>query len=123
VSGWTENFTEAKARAATLKRPLLLDFTGSDWCGYCIKLDNEVFSKPEFKLLGDKTLVLVKVDFPHALPQTAAIKSQNQGLQATYGVRGLPTLVLLDSSGKEVTRWVGYRAEFLAELKKQIGVN
>jgi protein disulfide-isomerase len=121
ASGWTENFTDAKTRASTLKRHLLLNFTGSDWCGWCIKLDSEVFSKPEFKSLADSNLVLAKIDFPRTRSQDLAIKSQNQGLLSTYNVTGFPTLILLDSSGKEVKRWRGFSSQFLAELKKQIG--
>lgn len=119
--GWTENFTEATTQAAAQKKHILLDFTGSDWCGWCIKIDKEVFAKPEFKELGEKKLVLVEIDFPKALPQTPAVKSQNEGLERKYKVNGYPTLVLLDSTGKEVKRWEGFHAEFLSELKKEIG--
>jgi protein disulfide-isomerase len=70
--------------------------------------------------LGEKKLILVEVDFPKAIPQTPAIKSQNEGLERKYKVNGYPTLVLLDSSGKEVKRWEGFHAEFLEELKKEI---
>jgi protein disulfide-isomerase len=119
--GWTENFAEAQTQAASQKKHVLLDFTGSDWCGWCIKLDKEVFAKPEFKELGEKSLVLVELDFPKAKPQTPAVKAQNEGLGRKFKVNGYPTLVLLDASGKEVKRWEGFDATFLADLKKAVG--
>lgn len=61
--GWTDNLEAAKAQAKKENKKILLDFTGSDWCGWCKKLDAEVFSKAEFKEYADKHLVLVEVDF------------------------------------------------------------
>ena len=62
--GWSDNYAKALAQAKAEKKLVLVDFTGSDWCGWCIKLDKEVFSKPEFKTYAKENLVLVELDFP-----------------------------------------------------------
>ncbi len=116
--GWTENFAEAQKRAASEKKHVLLDFTGSDWCGWCIKIDKEVFAKTDFKEFGEKSLVLVEVDFPKSKTLPAEVKAQNEALERKFAVSGYPTLVLLNSQGKEVKRWEGFKSEFLDELKK-----
>jgi hypothetical protein len=119
--GWTENFAEAQAKASAQKKHMLLDFTGSDWCGWCIKIDKEVFATPDFKEFGEKSLVLVEVDFPKAKAQTPEVKTQNEGLERKFKVNGYPTLVLLDSAGKEVKRWEGFDPKFVSDLKQAVG--
>ncbi|NBV32940.1 MAG: thioredoxin family protein [Proteobacteria bacterium] len=57
--GWTENFEQAQKQAASEQKFMLLDFTGSDWCGWCIKIDKEVFAKQDFKSFSEKRLMLV----------------------------------------------------------------
>lgn len=106
--GWATDFAEAKKLAATSKRPILADFSGSDWCGWCIKLDKEVFSKKEFKTYAKDNLVLFLADFPQQKKQSAEVKKQNQDLSQKYGVRGFPTVLLLDSKGKVLAR-TGYQ--------------
>ena len=106
--GWMTDFEAAQAKAAEKGKPMLLDFTGSDWCGWCIRLDKETFSKPEFQKFAKDNLVLVELDFPNNKPQSAEIKKQNEALQEKYGVQGFPTLVLLNSEGKEIARNPGY---------------
>jgi len=108
--GWQTDYKAALAQAAKENKPVLLDFTGSDWCGWCIKLDKETFSQPEFKTFAEKNLVLVTVDFPRNATQSADVKKQNGELQKKFGVDGFPTLVLLDSKGKEIARNPGYLA-------------
>jgi protein disulfide-isomerase len=105
---WQTDYAAAKSAATQQNRYILLDFTGSDWCPYCIKMDKEVFAKPAFSTFADKKLILVKLDFPRRANQSAAEKSQNQELAKKYGIEGFPTYVLLDPSGKEVRRQVGY---------------
>ena len=107
-ANWGEDFEAAKAMAAEKKLPILADFTGSDWCGWCIKLDREVFSREAFKTFADKSLILFKADFPNRKPQSAAIKKQNEGLQAKYGIRGYPTILLLDAGGNVLAQ-TGYQ--------------
>jgi thioredoxin-related protein len=118
--GWTENFAEAQTKATAENRHVLLDFTGSDWCGWCIKLDKEVFAKPEFKAFGDKNLILVELDFPHGKQLAPKVKAQNDELGRKYKVNGYPTLVLLDPAGKEVKRWEGFKPTFFEDLKTAV---
>src|SRR3954469_19158244 len=75
---WQTDFKKAQEQAKTDKKLLLVDFTGSDWCGWCIKLNREVFSKPEFKDYATKNLVLLEVDFPRAKVLPDSVRRQNQ---------------------------------------------
>src|SRR5215467_1836959 len=100
---------------------VMLDFTGSDWCGWCIKLHKEVFSQPEFAKYANENLVLVEVDFPHAKKQSEELKKANQALQEKYNVDGYPTIVVLNSAGEKIgeTGYVeGGPKAFIAELEK-----
>ena len=105
---WYTDLDEAKAVAAKENKPLLVDFTGSDWCGYCIKLHAEVFDKPEFAEFA-KGYVLVELDFPNKKPQPAEEKAKNKATQAKFGVSGFPTVLLLDAkTGEAYGRQSGY---------------
>lgn len=105
---WQTNYKAALEQASKENKLVLLDFTGSDWCGWCIKLNKETFSQPAFKDFASKKLVLVEVDFPQNKAQSNEVKKQNEQLQQKFNVSGYPTLVLVDSTGKEVDRHVGY---------------
>lgn len=106
--GWLTDFEQAKKEAAEKNRPILVDFSGSDWCGWCIKLESEVFSKKEFNDFAKDSLVLLQVDFPRRKEQTDEQKHANETLARRYAVQGLPTVLLLDAEGKELAR-TGYR--------------
>ena len=121
---WTDNFEQAKAQAKKEGKDLLLDFTGSDWCGWCIKLHAEVFDTEKFKAEAPKKFVLVTLDFPNRKKLTDATKKQNAELAAQFGIQGYPTIVLLDSDGRAYGK-TGYQAggeekylEHLAEFQK-----
>ena len=105
---WTTNLSQAKSQAASEKKLVLLDFTGSDWCPWCVKMDKEVFDQKAFADFATNKLVLVKLDFPQSKKQPAAEKAQNTELAKEFNIEGFPTYVLLDASGKEVRRQVGY---------------
>jgi len=105
---WQTDFNQAAQQAAQEHKYVLLDFTGSDWCPWCIKMDKEVFNQSEFSDFALKNLVLVKLDFPRRAAQSPAVKSQNEELAKKFGIEGFPTYILLDPSGKEVRRQVGY---------------
>lgn len=106
--GWMTDFEAARKKAAELERPILVDFTGSDWCGWCIKLDREVFSKKAFQTYADKNLVLFVADFPRSKKQSDEVKEQNQALAEKYRIQGFPTILLVDEDGKVLAR-TGYR--------------
>ncbi len=99
--GWISDFSAAKKQAAEGNEDLLMDFTGSDWCGWCIKLNEEVFSHDEFKAGVKDKFVLVELDFPNDKSKLSeATQKQNAELGAKYGIQGYPTILLCDASGK-----------------------
>ena len=106
--GWTEDFDAARAEAKETNRPILLDFTGSDWCSFCIKLHKNVFDTDEFKSWAAQNVILVTVDFPKQRELSADIKQRNEALGKKYGVRGYPTIVILDASGRKELGRTGY---------------
>jgi len=118
---WTTDLSKAQAKAKAEKKMVMLDFTGSDWCGWCIKLHKEVFSKPEFAKYAKDNLVLVEVDFPHEKKQTEELKKANEALQEKYKIEGYPTIIVLDSQGQKIGE-TGYTPggpkAFIAELDK-----
>jgi thioredoxin-related protein len=105
---WTTDLPAAQKKAKEEKKLVLMDFTGSDWCGWCIKLNKEVFSTKEFADYAKDNLVMVEVDFPRKKQLSDAQKKANDALQAKYGAEGFPTIVVLNSEGKQVWKQVGY---------------
>ena len=89
---WYTNMEEAIVESEKNKKPLFLFFTGSDWCGWCIKLQKEVFFKPEFKKWAKENVVLVELDFPKRKTIDENLKKQNRKLAQMLGVRGYPTI-------------------------------
>ncbi len=106
---WHTNYAEALKKAQSQNKRLLLNFTGSDWCGWCIRLDKEVFSQAEFIQYADKNLICVKLDFPRGKQLPAAEAKQNFELQGKYRVQGYPTIVILDKNEKFLGN-TGYQA-------------
>ncbi len=102
AEGWMTDPDKGVATAKGTKKLVLMDFTGSDWCGWCIKLNKEVFSQPEFQQYAKDNLVLVELDFPKGKPQSADEKARNEKLAQQYGVQGFPTIVVLNGEGKKV---------------------
>ncbi len=121
---WLTSLDVAKAEAEKRNVPILVDFSGSDWCGWCLKLDKEVFSKPEFEEYADKSLVLLLIDFPRRKFQSEEMKQQNEELARSFGVEGFPSVLLIDAKGKELAR-TGYEpggaADYVKHLKGLIG--
>ncbi|PYJ00483.1 MAG: hypothetical protein DME25_20590 [Verrucomicrobia bacterium] len=85
-----------------------MNFTGSDWCGWCKRLDKEVFSTKEFGDFAKDNLALVEIDFPSRKAQSDSLKKANDALKNQYRVQGFPTIVVLNGEGKELWRQVGY---------------
>ena len=108
--GWETDFEKAKAKAKAENKHILIDFSGSDWCGWCVKLDKEVFSQPAFKAYAKDNLVLVLADFPQDKSgQSEALQKQNAKLSKEYGVRSFPMVFILNPEGKAVDK-TGYQA-------------
>jgi thioredoxin-related protein len=118
---WTTDLPKAQAKAKSENKLVVMDFTGSDWCPWCIKLNKEVFSTPEFVAYANKNLVPVEVDFPNKKEQSSELKKANQALQKKYDIKGYPTVVVLNGEGKKVGE-LGYQPggpkAFIAELEK-----
>ena len=99
--GWSSDFAGSAKLAAESKKDLLLDFTGSDWCGWCIKLNNEVFKHEPFKIGVKDSFVLVELDFPKDKSKLSeATQAQNKELGKKYAVQGYPTILLCDAEGR-----------------------
>jgi len=118
---WHTSVPEARALAKEQNKLVMLDFTGSDWCAWCVKLKKEIFSTPEFAEYASKNLVLVELDFPRKKKQSAELKAANKALAKQYSIRGYPTIIVLNSDGKQVGK-LGYMRggpePFIAELDK-----
>jgi protein disulfide-isomerase len=100
---WETNVNKAIEVSKKTKKPLLLFFTGSDWCGWCIRLQKEVLRTPEFATWAKDNVVLVELDYPRSKPQTNEIKQQNGQLQQIFGIQGYPTVhfaTVTDIKGK-----------------------
>ena len=89
---WNNDLNKAITISKKEKKPLLMFFTGSDWCGWCIRLQKEVFKTPEFEKWAKEKVVLVELDFPRRTAQPDDVKMQNAQLQQVFGVRGYPTV-------------------------------
>lgn len=118
-TGWDDNYEKSLTKAKEEQKLVLLDFTGSDWCGWCVKLDEEVFSKPAFKKFAKENLVLVELDFPRGKNLPRKTKEQNDALKGKFKVSGYPTIIVVDPEGKEVYRCAGYKPTLLDELKEK----
>lgn len=121
---WNENFNEAQQQAKTSHKQILINFSGSDWCGPCIRLRKEILESEVFEAYAKENLVLVRADFPrqkkNQLP-VAQVK-KNESLAEQYNPEGkFPYTLLLDENGKVIKTWEGYPNEpaekFVSEIK------
>jgi thioredoxin-related protein len=116
---WMTDLKLAQDRAYAENRLVLMNFTGSDWCGWCMKLKAEVFDTSEFNAFADRHLMLVEVDFPSRKPISPQQRAVNKGLANKYGIQGYPTVVILNSKGSEIGR-LGYKPGGAAAFVKAI---
>ncbi|SRR5581483_5201511 len=118
---WGVDLPTAIGQARSQYKMVLLNFTGSDWCPWCVKFESEALSASKFADYAQRRLVLVELDFPAHKTQNDVLKRDNMELYQQFNVKGFPTLILLDSNGKELGRQVGYREggpdAFIAELE------
>ena len=125
TSPWTEDYEAAMAEAKADGKMVIADFTGSDWCRWCVRLEKEVFETAEFRDWSKDNAILLKVDFPRRTPQPARIKLQNKRLLKKYAkqIKGYPTILVLNPQGDVVAR-TGYvkggPQAWLAELESQV---
>lgn len=105
---WTTDYKAAMAQAKATDGKVFLFFTGSDWCGWCKRLDREVLSTRDFVTYAEKNLILVKLDFPRGFRLPADVAKQNEQLTQMYQVGGFPTVVVLDSKGR-ISGRLGYQ--------------
>jgi thioredoxin-related protein len=123
-AGWETDIEMAKAKAAQEHKLILLNFSGSDWCGPCIRLHNEIFEKEAFKSFADNNLVLVNADFPRLKKNQLSKEQQkkNDLLADKYNDKGsFPYTVLLDAEGKLIKAWDGFPQsspeQFVSQVK------
>lgn len=123
---WLTDVHAALDKARLENKFVLLDFTGSDWCGWCQRLKSEVFDQPEFAAFAQVNLVMVEVDFPHHKPQSPEQKAANDQLAGTYHITGFPTLIYLNQFSQQVAIG-GYIAggpkSFIAQVEKFPALN
>ena len=98
---WHTDVKEAIAIGNKEKKPMLLFFTGSDWCGWCVRLQNEVLKTPEFAKWAKENVILVELDYPRRTPQTDELKKQNSELQQAFQIQGYPTISFANGSSKD----------------------
>ena len=100
-AGWITNLDEAFALSKKTGKPIMANFTGSDWCGWCKKLTASVFSHQEFKDWADKNVILLELDFPRRKTLPENIRQQNANLQQAFQVSGYPTVWVFDLDKNE----------------------
>lgn len=122
---WLTDFNKAKMEAADAGKNILINFSGSDWCGPCIRLHKEVFESDNFEDYAEKTLVLVNADFPRLRKNqlSSEQQKQNDALAAKYNPDGhFPYTVLLNADGKVLKSWDGYPnqtpEQFIGDMKQ-----
>lgn len=124
-SDWTTSYDQAVKMSKKTGKPILADFTGSDWCHWCVQLHKEVFDTPQFKKWAAKSVVLLELDYPHRTPQTAEVRRQNMDMLRRFPfVRGYPTILFISPDGKAFGQYgydqggPGHWIEFAERLLK-----
>jgi thioredoxin-related protein len=124
AEGWGDNWDTARAESKKTGKPILINLTGSDWCGWCIKLEKKVFSTRTFKHYAKENLILMEADFPRKKEQPAAVKEQNEKLRKEYLAGGYPTVWLLDHEGNKLSKDLGEFGDdpdkWVAKLKELV---
>jgi thioredoxin-related protein len=122
---WLTDVPTALEKARRENKIVALDFTGSDWCGWCQRLKREVFDQPEFAAFANENLVMVELDFPQHKEQSPELQAANRELANRFQIKGFPTLVYLNAAGQQVAIG-GYIAggakNFIAKTEKIPGI-
>jgi protein disulfide-isomerase len=118
---WLTDYPAALKQAQDQGKVMLINFTGSDWCGWCIKLKDEVFDQPEFEAFAKENLVLLEVDFPKRKTLSASQRAANQKLGARFSVEGFPSVFIVSAQQRPLAK-LGYEeggpANYISTLKK-----
>ena len=106
---WSTSYTDALQAATREGKLLMAHFTGSDWCAWCIKLEDEVFDTPNFQAWADQNVIPLKLDFPKMTKLSRELTAQNNQVKQKYDayIKGYPTVLFIDSSGSVVAK-MGY---------------
>ena len=116
---WQTNFESAKAKAKAEHKLLLVEFSGSDWCPWCKKMQTDVFDKEVFKTESRNNFVLVNLDYPNQKEQSAELKQQNGELKKQYKVNVFPSIMVMDPKGQVIAK-TNYRSggpdEFVKDM-------
>lgn len=125
--GWFVSLDQALEQSKKTGKPIMANFTGSDWCGWCKRLDKSVFHQPGFEKWADDNVVLLELDFPKRFKLPDAVKQQNQGLKQAFQIRGYPTIWVFDIDRDATTNYkitalgkTGYTKTF-QEFKTNVG--
>ena len=102
---WHTDVMKANELSRKTNKPIFAFFTGSDWCGWCKKLQRDVFAKPEFVAWAKENVILLELDFPRAKVLPEELKQQNAQLQQSFGVRGYPTIWMFYLRGEEPSKY------------------
>ena len=132
-SGWLINYEDVYNQSVEQNKPIMANFTGSDWCGWCKKLKKAVFDTETFKKWAEQNVILFELDYPRRTPQNSDIKQQNANLQRTFGqlVRGFPTVLIFDiervlkedgSKSQDNIKIIGQRMGYMADPVSFINV-
>lgn len=124
IKGWSNNANEVFKEAKVDNTPIMMNFTGSDWCIWCKRIKAEIFDTPEFKAWAkEKNLALLELDFPRNIEQSDELKAQNNSLKNEVGIQGFPTLIII-SNGKMIkTGYVkGGAKAWIASVESQIEI-
>lgn len=105
---WHTSWDAAAAESRSSGKPILINFTGSDWCGWCIRLKKEVFDTDAFQSWAGSKVVLLEIDFPRRKAQAPSAKAANQQLAKKFGVQGYPSIFFSDAQGKKLGDRLGY---------------
>ena len=104
---WLTDFEAAKQKAAAEHKPIIMDFTGSDWCGACMHLHSTIFEKPEFDTFVKDRFILLEIDCPHGDKMPAEEKARNEALVESYSVHAFPTVLVLSPEGDVLGGFLG----------------
>ena len=127
IPGWENDFEIAQKKAEAEHKFILLNFSGSDWCGPCIRLKKDVFESESFATFSSENLVLVNADFPRLKKNQLSKEQQkkNDKLADKYNSQGIfPFTLLLNAKGKIIKSWEGnpglLTEQFISQIKSII---